>query len=162
MHVKKVFRKNPNWVDTLNRFMKTKKLTSKNKWNESFPCKDFNKRYSFKSLLVKHKVTVHEGYESHHFRYCNASFTSKLLQNKHNKALPLVTFRYLTYVRKILVVLINFSPFAGKSGIAIKNIPQIMLVIKSEENCEQIGFRHKRWNIEDKKGKPFQLVDART
>ena len=67
---------------------------------------------------------------------------------------------YLTYVRKILV-LINVSPFAGKSGIAIKNNPQIMLVMKSEENCEQIGFRHKRCNVEDKKGKPFQLADAR-
>jgi hypothetical protein len=98
MHVKKVFRTNPIWVDTLNRFMKTKKLASKNKWDESFPCKDFNKRYSFKSLLVKHKVTVHEGYESHHFRYCNASFTSNLLRNEHNKFLPcvLVTLRYLT------------------------------------------------------------------
>ena len=107
-------------------------------------CKDYKRRILFKSILVKRKVTVHGGNGSHHCHYCNASFTSKLLQNKHNKALPLVTFRYLTYVRKILVVLINFSPFAGKSGIAIKNIPQIMLVIKSEENCEQIGFRHKR------------------
>lgn len=98
--------------------MKTKKLISKNKGNESFPCKDCNKRYSFKSLLVKHKFTVHEGYESRHFRHCNASFTSNLLRKKHNKALPLVTFRYLAYVQKILV-LINFSPFAGKSGIAI-------------------------------------------
>ena len=52
----------------------------------------------------------------------------------------------VTYVRKFLV-LIKFSPFAGKSGIAIKNNPQIMLVMKFEENCEQIGFRHKRWML---------------
>ena len=69
-----------------------------------------------------------------------------LLQTCHETNiinLYLVTFRYLTYVRKILA-LINVSPFSGKNGIAIKSNPQIMLIMKSEENCEQIGFRHKR------------------
>ena len=47
---------------------------------ESFPCEDCNKRFLFKSLLVKHKATVHEGYESHHCRYCIASFTLNLLR----------------------------------------------------------------------------------
>ena len=101
--------------------------------NPSPVFKNCNKRFSFKSLFVKR-----------HFRYCNASFTSNLLRNEHNYALCTLSHLDTLPMYEKFLVLINFSLFAGKSGIAIKNNPQIMLVMKSEENCEQIGFRHKR------------------
>ena len=80
--------------------MKTKKLISKNKGDDSFPCKDCNKRFSFKSLLVKHKVTVHGGYESHHIVVIAMTVLLQTCHETNIINLYLVTFRYLTYVRK--------------------------------------------------------------
>ena len=41
--------------------MNEKSLISENKGDESFDCKDYKRRILFKSILVKHKVTVHGG-----------------------------------------------------------------------------------------------------